>query len=784
MVKPPLILVKMFRDMHRSLSAYLISCCIVTIGVVGYSVLSITSDNLDYSRQLFYKQSNFAHGFADVVMAPKAVERQIARIPGITKAQGRLVTSARVTELSGGEAELQIYSFSRDGLCVPLQQSGAQPGRGELLLSQDFMNAHGLDVGDQITLSINGRRTRLRIAGTALAPETVYMVKNMADMMPDPEKYDAGYITYDSLSDIMGVEQQVNSLVYLMDDSREFDDIKDELEKVLAPYGCLTVYDREDQLSHSIIDAEIKQIKTMSSSVPLLFLGIAGIIISITLSRLVEQQRVQIGTLMALGMKPQKLLWHYCGYGGVVGLVGGILGGVAGIFAADGMSSFYRVYFKIPSYGLYASPWYFVGGIVVPVIFCGAIAWHSARGLTGLSPAVALRPESPGKAGVTPIESIPGLLAMLTVSGRIAVRSMYRSWRKTLLSLLGVACAYMISAALLSMFSMLDVFVFDYLEDNQRQDLIVSFQQPVAEKDAMRAVRSNYIECVEPAAEFAVTLISPKHRLDCTILGLETNGKLYKLYDKSGARIPIREDGIVISQHMSTILGVSVGDTLEVKISYPVERTASLSVTGIAEQYLGSNAYTSRSQLARIGDLGDVVTSLYIKINAEGESLLRRQLEDINNVSSVVSRSEKMDTYRTMMGSFNAIYFAMVMMGVVIGFAVVYTGSLISFEELKREVSTLLALGMGSKQAVEVISVGQWLISVAGIIMGIPMTVAVSKIISHSMSTELYSIPDFISTSSLLLAGGLTMLSVWLGTTVIHRRIKSIDLVELLRERE
>ena len=82
------------------------------------------------------------------------------------------------------------------------------------------------------------------------------------------------------------------------------------------------------------------------------------------------------------------------------------------------------------------------------------------------------------------------------------------------------------------------------------------------------------------------------------------------------------------------------------------------------------------------------------------------------------------------------------------------------------------------------ISVGQWLIAIAGMILGLPMTVAVSKTISRSMSTNLYSIPDFINISSLILAAGLTMLSVWLGTVVIYRKITRLNPVELLRERE
>lgn len=784
MVKLPLLTKKMLRDMHRSLSAYLISGFIVMIGVVGYSVLSITCENLAYAQNQFYAESGFADGFADVKMAPKAVERRLARIKGISVAQGRLVTLARVAGDRDSEAELKLYSYEDAGLCLPLIQTGTAPGKGELLLGADFMKAHGLTIGDSISLVIDGRRSTLTISGTALSPETVYMVKDIVDMVPDAAKFDAGYMTYRELSGLMDAGQQANSFVFLMDGSKTFPELEDELDSALRVYGVSGTYPRKDQFSHAMLAAEMEQISRMASSVPFLFLGIAGIIISITLNRLVVQQRVQIGTLMALGMEPRRLLWHYSGYGALLGFVGGLLGGAAGIYAANGMSDFYRIYFKIPSYGFILSQGYFFGGLAVATFACGLIAWCTARGLQKLTPAVALHPAPPQKIGITPLERLPGLFAALTVTGRIAVRGLFRSPRKVVLSVLGVACAYMISAALLSMYSMLDVFLFDYLEVTQRQDVIVSFARPVAEADALRAVRSPEIELAEGVAELPVTLIGPKDQLDCTLMGLEPDAQLYRIYDKAGGQILVGESGLVISRHMATILGVQPGESISVKLSYPKEHTQTLTVTALAEQYLGSSAYTSRMQLARLGEPAGAITSLYLKATPELAPVLRDQLKDAGLVAGVQNRIEKVNTYRTMMGSFNSIFFSMALLGVGVGFAVVYTGSLISFEELKREVSTLLALGLSSSQAVEVISVGQWIIAFGGMLLGLPMTMAVSRLMSTTMSTKLYSIPDFVNGSALLMAAGLTMLSVWLGTAVIYRKIKRTNPIELLRERE
>ena len=125
---------------------------------------------------------------------------------------------------------------------------------------------------------------------------------------------------------------------------------RDRIEQALTPYGLISHYAREDQLAVSMVDEEIKQLEKMSGVVPFLFLTVAGVILYITQSRMVEQQRTQIGTLMAIGIPLRKIRLHYMGFGAVTGLLGGLFGGLLGYALADPMAGFYRVYFNPVSY--------------------------------------------------------------------------------------------------------------------------------------------------------------------------------------------------------------------------------------------------------------------------------------------------------------------------------------------------------------------------------------------------------------------------------------------------
>ncbi len=139
---------------------------------------------------------------------------------------------------------------------------------------------------------------------------------------------------------------------------------------------------------------------------------------------------------------------------------------------------------------------------------------------------------------------------------------------------------------------------------------------------------------------------------------------------------------------------------------------------------------------------------------------LRTRLSDAAAVSAIQSRQGRLEQYRSMMGSMSAIMASMSMLGVIISFAVIYISSLISFEELKRELSTLMMLGLKSRECLEVISTGQWILAVGAVLIGIPMAMGASRLISVSMASGYVYDSGFIDGKALLQAIGLTAVSV------------------------
>ena len=785
-----LLLKKMFRDMKKSMAAYSICLLIVAVGFCGYCLMSVAKDHLMASRDLLYERSSFSDGFAEVQEAPAGITDKLKKIPGIADANARIMKEVRIKEVDGEQenttARLKLISYVKGGADVPMLFQGMDAGDGDLQMvaGNAFLEARDWSPGQKIRLLVSGKETEFEITGGGISPENIYIIRNIVEMYPDPYHYDVGFVSLRTMENLYGMRDMANSFTFTLQPGYEVKDVKDQVEEILKPYGCYSVYGREDHQSASMLNSELSQLEEMAVVLPFLFLFVAAVVLYITMHRLIDQQRIQIGTMLSLGITGKQIGLHYLGYGLIIGVIGGAVGGLLGNLGATPLVVYYRNYYNLPDAISGISMQYLVLGILLAGTFCGAVSFLCAKNLTGLSPADALRPPAPKSAKATLAERIPGFIKLFTVPGIMALRSIGRNRRRSLLSLFGIACAFMITATLMSVNSLFDVFLFDNLEKVQHQDFTVYFEQPLKTKEVLASIQNSQIEKMEPFAETQGKLMRGDTELDCTLQAIEPDSTLCRLSDKEGRRVKVESEGIVLSIHMSQRLGVKAGDWIDVKVLYPEERVSRIRVTAVMEQYMGTTAYLSPEGLAKISEYRDISTGVYIKAAKDAQEELWKSFDGAPLVTGIESRTAKLDNWRSLMGSFTVMIGSMVVLGILIGLAVLYTSALISFEELKRELSVMRMLGLTAKECLEVISVGQWILTAGGILLGIPMTLWMSHMLAVSMSAKMYSIPDFVDAASVLEAIVLMGVAVFISSQLILRKLKAVSPVSLLMERE
>lgn len=780
----------MLRDIRKNAGAYGICALIIAVGFCGYSMLGIASDKLNAQSQAFYRLSSFPDAIAEAQLAPARAVRKLLSVPGVSSVEGRLVETLRVADMTGDDtvkqAELKLYSYGSSKKAIPVLSVGelAREGKRELVVGDPFMKAHDLQPGDSIQLVVNGQKIPFTISAGGISPENIYLLKDISTLLPDPMSYDAGFLSYETLSSLVNKQGMINSFLISLKPDADWETVKDGVSLALEPYGFYQVYLRKDEPSVAMLELELDQIGRMTTFVPFMFLFVAAVILYISLNRLVQNQRLQIGCLLSLGISSSKIRRHYMGYGAIVGFSGGLLGSALGYAASAPLLNLYKEFYKLPRVNVPVSLKYVILGPLMATVFCGLVGWFTAMRLGNLTPAQTLRPPAPKVTKRLFLENIPLFLSIFTVPGTVAVRNIARNPRRSLFVIVGIAMAFMITATLISMYNLVDVFVFDSLESMQRQDITVSFQRPVDMRKALESLRHPAIDFAEGIMEFGGIIRGPEGKVTTGIQGIGGDSELSRLFDARGVRIFAQDDGLIVSTIISKTIGAGAGDYVEIEVGFPKKKVSQIMITGVVAQYMGSSAYVSHETVRKISDFGGACTTLLIKGDQDASKDISDSLRDAKLVGAISSRRETIDMFRDYMGNMSGIMSAYALTGVIISLAVLYVSSLIGFEELKREVAIMLTLGLSGRQCLDVVSVEQWLLTIAGVLAGYPLSIWASGVISETLSSDMYTIPSFIDSLSVALSVALTFAAVWISNQLIYRKIVSVEPVELLRERE
>ena len=210
-----LLIRKMIRDMKRSMTAYILCILIVAIGFCGFTVLELCYDNLAESRDMFFSQSEFCDGFAEVTDSPISEAGILKRIPGIDTVQARLVKDTRVYGYEE-DVELHLVSWSEGEMNRPVLSRGTLPeeGKKEIVIGDGIAKARNLNPGDTVEIIVEGKRVPMEITGIGLTPENIYMIRNMNELYPSPAVYDAAFTSYRTMAQLFGQEGHGNRFLF------------------------------------------------------------------------------------------------------------------------------------------------------------------------------------------------------------------------------------------------------------------------------------------------------------------------------------------------------------------------------------------------------------------------------------------------------------------------------------------------------------------------------------------------------------------------------------------
>ncbi len=786
---------KLLRELWHQKGLIVAITMLVSVGIMCFIFMRSAHHNLKLAQAKYNAQCRMADFWINIKKAPVAELNELLSIPGISELRPRIQFLCTV-DLPQARDPINGLVLSMPDQRQPvindvvLKRGGyfTEQRRDEVLVNNAFARKHGIIPGDVIHLILNNRRQELHVVGTAISSEFIYLVGPGA-ISPDPEHFGVFYLKQSFAEEVFGFDGAANQVLGLLTPEMRAhpDELLRTAERKLKPFGVFSVTPLRDQPSHRFLTDEIRGIGTFAGLMPIIFLAVAALVLNVLLMRLIDQQRVVIGTLKGLGYSNAELFWHFTKFSGIIGLVGGFVGWGLGYYMGGVMTARYQMMFEFPELKSNVYPDLYLVGLAIGMS-CSLIgSIRGARQALSLQPAEAMRSKPPSKGGRIWLERIPALWSRLSSGWRMVLRNMIRHRARTIVGVFAAAMgAGVLSCGLLLQASM------NYLIDFQFSkidcsEIDLSFKDERSIDSVADALRLPGVEHAEPVLDVACEFFNGPYRRKGVIRGLLPNARLTVPRDVTEERIPIPQVGVTMTRKLAELLHLKPGDMLEFEPVKGLRERCRVPIVTLADSYMGLTVYADINYLSKLIDEDLAVTGVQMKVDDRPESMqeLVKSMKRLPVVQTYISRKSTISNLNaTLVEMQNFFINVMTFFAGVIFFASLLNMSLISLAERRREVATFLVQGYSHWQVGLNFLRETLLTAGIGTVLGFPLGYLLCWWLTKNYDTEMFRFP--LRTSPVVwITTSLWGLGFALAShAVVHREIVTMDWRDALSVKE
>lgn len=766
---------KLFRDVltgWKSFAAVLIICM---LSVTLYCGIDSCVQGIERNLDMQFSATNLA----DIWVSGELSDRkaaEIAALPGVSDAQRRVSIRATVQSLPG-EPELDLYMSegpARINRPMLMEGSDFPPEQKNLcIIAEAFAQAHGLSIGDRLTVQYGGTAIELTVHG--IGHQSEYIVYTNGKSIKT-DALDFGYATVSpgTLAMLPYTETSV-TLTPGADSSavkREIEALIDDAEKKVTL--------REDDMGVRMAIEEAEQIHALGQVFPVIFFLVAALITWSTMKRLVDNQRQQIGTLRSQGYGRGQLIWHYTSYGLWIALLGCGIGLLLARFVLGRIIlDLLRSIYVMPGADTYLDPVISIGISALTVAIAAGASLLSCWWSLREDPAALLRPKSPAKARRVFLERLPVLWRHVSFTNKMVIRNMQRNLTRFLIGLIGVTGC---TALLLTGFGLRDsvTYVLDHHYGYaMRYDIVAKLDTPLLQDTYLDALRKRAgADAMESMMEGTVEVLLDNSWQSKSLFVLENEPVMVHLEDERQNAVPLPRQGAVVTEKFIEETGVHPGDTLTIRAQNG--KTAEVTVAGSITMQIGQGLYMGRDAWKHLDLHPYSPTSLMLS----GASIDTGTLLDMEGVDTVRTLTGERDSNGVATQVMDLVVVVMVVFAGALALVVLYTLGQLSFFERQRDLATLMVLGFYPRENKRVILRENMIIAVLGIPLGLLAGPYLLEWVLHAGLPNTLEFIPHISRISWLLPPVITLLYAQLVNLFIGTKFKSVNMVEALKSVE
>ncbi len=820
---------KTIRELKQNFGQFFSLFILVVLATSMYAGFMADPIGGNAAREKFHNVSALASVWIYGEGFEKADLEKVRALSFTEAAQARTkITGSAVNQ---GGAELDIYLQRENLVNKPQAVSGEEFNPQDtdgIWINKNFADEWSLSVGDEFTAEYGGVTFTKTVKGLVLSPEYEYLCAS-TDAETNFKNLCYAYMDYDGFPIREYLMHQIENDKFTVEDLKNFDDFK-EIEKRLSalglsldfitkekmleaagdatdeelsefmPYtqivargvGGGELLSKESEISAALdgdyaamvdassipglerLTAELEQHASFSYVFMVIFLAIALLVIATGMSRMVERQRTQIGTLNAMGLSHGKIVSHYMGFSFLVSLLGTIVGMTFGYFLfGNYMVSMFSQWYVVPDWEAGAD-WTYLAVSLAVIGACVLSAYAACRKVLKTAPSEALRPASPKSGKRTLFEKLP-FWKKLSFSAQYNLRDISRYKMRAVMAIFGTAMGMVLLAGTMSALTMINSvysWTFEKIQ-NFHYEAILTEDAKLRDIEALCDDLSGEL-VMRAAIEVAKTERAVSGEKSTQTLTVTENKGLFRITDTKAEITDLPEGTVAITRRLAEKLGVQVGDTVYWHIYE--ENTWHKSTIGVINRSPETSGLTmSRAYFENEGC--KFQPSLLV---TDDEAL---QSVNSSAVSTVYDVEELRAIYEENMQIIWVLVVAMVIFAFAMIIAVLYNTGNLSFHERVKEFATLKVLGFSSDKIRALMTRQNFILSFIGLILGAPFAKPMLEAMMNS-NGENFDYYATVTPLNYLLAGAVVLTVSMAVSLMFTKKIKKLDMVESLKGAE
>lgn len=814
-----------FRNKKRFCSILIITA----LGVMMLSGLKAACDDLRYSADQFYDaQQVFDIQIVSTMGLDEDDLAALRKADGIGRAEG-VYRETVYTSVKGSSQNTDVQTLGGQ-LNTPYLLKGRLPeNEKEIAVSKTYADDSGKMIGDTIRFHEPSQiRSTYTISAIVQDPSDLnnkdgaasfrsisasrYVCFIREDGISIPA-YTAAYVQVKGSWDMASYSDEYEALikrtketleqdVKQQQEDRRYDELVEQMK--LAVYAIdpqaaayvdtssiehpkWYIQDRSSLSSYSNIESDAASIEAVGTAFPIVFFTVAILIALTTITRMVEEERLLIGTYKALGFRNIEIMKKYLLYAGSACLLGGIIGDIGGfLLLPKFVFRIFQTLYLLPNYRLQFDAWYGIGGIA---LFTGGIlvaVWIAVHGELKHMPAVLMRPKAPRTGARVLLERIRPLWRNLTFLNKVTARNLFRYKKRMLMTVFGImGCSALVLCAMAINDSVSALIPRQY-EHIYRYDLMVMKDDAHVYQSLSRD--DEVSECLALLVDNATIKSSgnKEERVQLMVFPEQADVASYlSLEDLDGDPVTLEMGDVYVTQNASQVLDFSLKDTIRVQNSDFKEKR--VKVTGIVQNYLGNTIYMSENTYESLfGSYREnaVLANFRGDISKQQKDSYVQKLEDREGVLSVVSTSSMQDAFETSFSLITSVVYLILAMAAALAFVVLFTLSTTNISERVRELATIKVLGFYDKEVHSYVNKETLLLTFLGILAGLPAGTILAQSLTYVLNMPSIHFAVTIRPISYLYTVILSFGFAVIVNLITNRVLNHIDMVESLKSME